>query len=153
MGSNLVCIFLIVGLYLTILVLYILYILVTIDSHLILIQITATPFHQAGPHYLFFVFTLLSCSSFNYQSCILWPISTDSCFTHPWLQQVRDWNIQSSHNPWLHLWLRYSWQEVPVSGALKHAVDIYFSSSEFNIIFLYYWLFVLLVVKTPKSSV
>ena len=152
MGSNLVCIFLIVGLYLTILVLYISYMLVTIDSMLILIQITENPFHQAGPYYLFFVLTLLSCSYFNYQSWILLPISIDSCFTHPWLQQVRDWNIQSSHNPWLHLWLRYSWQEVPVSGALKHAVDIYFSSSEFNIIFLNFVLLTVCIIGCQDTS-
>ena len=43
------------------------------------------------------------------QSWILWSRLTDSCFSHPWLQQVRGWNIQSCHGRLCHTWLQSSW--------------------------------------------
>ena len=47
----------------------------------------------------------------TYQSWIMIPRLTHSCLSHPRLQQVRDWNIQSCHGWWRHPWLMSSWQE------------------------------------------
>ena len=49
----------------------------------------------------------------TYQSWILWSRLTRSCFSHPWLHQVHDWNIQSCHGWWRHPWLQSSWHTYP----------------------------------------
>ena len=59
--------------------------------------------------YLLSVYILLSSSYFTYHYYILWPISSHSYFPYSRHHKWRDWNIQSSHNPWLHPRLRYYW--------------------------------------------
>ena len=55
---------------------------------------------------------------------------TYSPITCPWYWQVREWNIQSSHNWWLHPWLHYFWQYV--SSIYKVTLETSISNPHVN---------------------
>ena len=85
---------------------------VSLDSLMDLVQHTVIP-NPPDRYIGYYLYPLLSFINIGnivtYQSCILWSRSNHYCVSHSWIQQVRDFNIQSFHGWWHHPWIYYSW--------------------------------------------